>query len=67
MGPSTAVFVPKALQSVPGERWCAGCGQSFTATRRNQLHCRPSCRKLALERRRAAAHDDGDRLADLFE
>ncbi len=26
---------------------CPGCGQSFCPTRRDQRHCRPSCRKLA--------------------
>ena len=26
---------------------CPGCGQPFRPTRRDQRHCRPSCRKLA--------------------
>jgi hypothetical protein len=43
----------KALQSVL-EPHCAGCGRPFTPVRRNQRHCRPSCRGVAFERRRAA-------------
>jgi hypothetical protein len=38
----------KALQRVP----CGGCGLPFEPTRRDQKHCRPGCRRLALERRR---------------
>lgn len=33
---------------------CPGCGESFTPARPNQRHCRPSCRRRALEDRRAA-------------
>jgi hypothetical protein len=43
----------KALVSVP--RRCPGCEREFIALRKNQRHCRPSCRRLALERRRALA------------
>ena len=43
---------PKALQSVNAGRICPGCGRPFAPSRRNQRHCRPSCRVLALRRRR---------------
>lgn len=33
---------------------CPGCGELFTPTRPNQRHCRPSCRRRALEPRRDA-------------
>jgi hypothetical protein len=33
---------------------CPGCEQQFRPSRRNQRHCRPSCRKLA-ERKAEAA------------
>jgi hypothetical protein len=33
-------------------RLCPGCEQPFKPGRANQIHCRPSCRVLALERRR---------------
>ena len=33
---------------------CAGCERPFRPNRRNQRHCRPSCRKLA-ERKAEAA------------
>lgn len=51
---------------------CAGCGRVFTPGRKDQRHCRPSCRVLALQRRRDEAQtrergSDGDRLAGLFE
>jgi len=39
----------KAFQSV---RRCPGCALAFVPLRRNQQHCRPGCRRLALERRR---------------
>jgi hypothetical protein len=40
-----------AFQSVP--RRCPGCELEFIPLRKNQRHCRPGCRRLALERRRA--------------
>lgn len=33
---------------------CGGCGAVFRPARRNQTHCRPACRRLALGRRRRA-------------
>jgi hypothetical protein len=53
----------KALQSV-----CAGCRRTFTPMRSNQRHCRPSCRGLALARRRTANREDRDHeVCRLFE
>lgn len=49
--------VGKALQGVTAAILCAGCGQPFEPARKDQRHCRPSCRKRALDRRRA---DQGD-------
>lgn len=46
----------KALQNV----LCAGCGRPFEPTRRNQKHCRASCRALALQKRRALPLLDAD-------
>jgi hypothetical protein len=47
----------KAFQSVPR---CLGCGSEFAPLRRNQKHFRPSCRRLALERRRKLPLLDDD-------
>ena len=41
----------KALQNVLASGLCEGCGRAFTRRRRNQRHCRPACRGLALARR----------------
>lgn len=41
----------QAFQS--DQRACPGCGQTFAPSRASQVHCRPSCRRLALEQRRA--------------
>ena len=50
---------------------CAGCDGPFTPKRKGQAHCRASCRKRALERRRAVVttdpDDPGDQLGGLFE
>jgi hypothetical protein len=47
------------LQNVSAGILCAGCRGPFTPARRNQRHCRPSCRGLALvERRRARVSDE---------
>jgi predicted nucleic acid-binding Zn ribbon protein len=54
------------LQGV-GMRACPGCDKRFTPTRRNQLHCRPSCRVLALERRRQRDVDLFTACADAIE
>lgn len=35
-------------------RVCAGCEARFTPSRRNQRHCRPSCRARAFAKRRDA-------------
>lgn len=43
---------PQALQSVNAAPICPGCDRPFRPARRNQRHCRPSCRVLALRRRR---------------
>ena len=45
----------QALPDVNAGRICAGCGQSFVASRAGQRHCRPSCRVLAYRQRRAAS------------
>lgn len=42
------------LPCVPGGI-CEGCRKPFQPVRRNQRHCRPSCRRLTLERKRAMA------------
>ena len=42
----------KEFQSVTAPI-CPGCGQTFRPSRKNQRHCRPSCRVLALRGRRA--------------
>jgi hypothetical protein len=49
----TSDLGPKALGNVSRPE-CAGCGRPFTPVRRNQRHCRPTCRGLAFERRQAA-------------
>lgn len=41
---------PQALQGVTVA--CSGCGRLFVPVRSTQRHCRPSCRVLALRRRR---------------
>lgn len=46
---------PKAFQSVPLGIPCAGCRSLFSPARRDQRHCRASCRRLALDRRRRVA------------
>ena len=33
------------------KRLCPGCGQEFIQSRRNQHHCRPSCRYRVWERK----------------
>jgi len=43
------------IASPHGGILCAGCGGSFQPSRPNQRHCRPSCRVLALTRRRLVA------------
>jgi hypothetical protein len=48
---SAAARGDKAFQSV--RRRCPGCDLEFIPLRKNQKHCRPGCRRLALERRRA--------------
>jgi len=46
----------KALESVnPGYATCAGCGERFAPSRRNQRHCRQSCRVRACQQRQTAA------------
>jgi hypothetical protein len=54
----------QAFRSVPRSllesRRCEGCEQPFTPARRSARHCRPSCRKLSLERRRAKPLLDAD-------
>jgi hypothetical protein len=49
------------LQSVNTGRPCPGCGASFQPTRRNQRHCRPSCRVLAWQRRPRPGESYDDR------
>lgn len=44
---------PKAFPTLCTGHLCKGCGNRFAPTRRNQRHCRPSCRVLAHERRQA--------------
>lgn len=39
------------LQGVNTRPSCPGCGRPFTPARKNQRHCRPSCRVLAFRRR----------------
>ncbi len=41
------------LPGVPGAT-CEGCLKPFQPVRRNQRHCRPSCRRLTFDRKRAA-------------
>ena len=51
-------LAPKALQGVNASRLCPGCGGTFQPTRRDQRHCRPGCRVLALRNReRSSALD----------
>lgn len=54
IGPSQE-FTPKALQDVNARRICPGCGGTFRLARRDQRHCRPSCRVLALRVRRQSS------------
>jgi hypothetical protein len=56
--------LPKALQRVSAQRRCDGCGHPFEPRRRDQRHCRPTCRGLALQaRRRLPLFEDRDALA----
>jgi hypothetical protein len=56
----------KAQPSVT-TRVCPGCLGRFQPARSNQLHCRPSCRALALERRRLRSVDLFTQVADAIE
>jgi hypothetical protein len=61
--PSTAVRAhpardrqAQALQGVNEGPRCPGCGMAFTPIRTTQKHCRPSCRVMALRRRRESVN-----------
>jgi hypothetical protein len=47
-------IVPKAFHGVNAGRICRGCGAAFQPVRRDQRHCRPGCRVLALRKRQAS-------------
>jgi hypothetical protein len=56
------------LQALPGvTRVCPGCGGAFTPTRTTQAHCRPSCRVLALRKRRESRSELFAAVADHVE
>ena len=45
----------RARERTLPRRVCAGCGNAFAPSRPNQKHCRPSCRALALQKRKQRA------------
>lgn len=68
---SSSTLTPRStspdLTTVETTATCPGCGQAFTPIRATQRHCRPSCRRRALEHRRDDAARAARTALQLFE
>jgi hypothetical protein len=42
---------PESVRTLFSAHSCPGCGDAFLPARKDQRHCRPSCRKRAVRRR----------------